>query len=362
MSELSNIFSKLENVEGRFNELESRLADPQLASQPGEFRRLSQERSSLQEIVEEYQRYRAIHDEMQSNRELTSDPDREILSMAHDELRRLEPELAESEKKLQLLLLPKDPNDDKNILLEVRAGAGGDEAALFAGELFRMYQRFAEKQGWRVDIMSASPTGIGGYREVIAMVEGNRVYSRLKFEGGVHRVQRVPDTEAQGRIHTSTVTVAVLPEAEEVDVTINPTELRIDVFRSGGAGGQGVNTTDSAVRITHLPSGLVVVCQDERSQLKNKGKAMKILRSRLLDAEQARVSKEHSDTRKDMVGTGDRSERIRTYNFPQGRLTDHRIGLTLYQLPDVMEGKIEGVLEALQSHHQMEALKAQGMR
>jgi peptide chain release factor 1 len=228
--------------------------------------------------------------------------------------------------------------------------------------LFRLYQRYAERQGWRVDVLSTNPTGIGGFREIIAQIEGQRVYSRLKWEGGVHRVQRVPATEAQGRIHTSTVTVAVLPEAEEVDVTINPAELRIDVFRSGGAGGQGVNTTDSAVRITHIPSGLVVVCQDERSQLKNKDKAMKILRSRLLEQETARAAKEHSDARKSMVGTGDRSERIRTYNFPQGRLTDHRIGLTLYQLPEVMEGKIDELISGLQSHHQMEALKSEGLR
>jgi peptide chain release factor 1 len=243
----------------------------------------------------------------------------------------------------------------------VRAGAGGDEAALFAGELFRMYQRFAERTGWRVDLLSTNPTGLGGYKEIIAMIQGDRVYSRLKYEGGVHRVQRVPATEAQGRVHTSTVTVAVLPEAEEVDVQINPVDLRIDVFRSGGAGGQGVNTTDSAVRITHLPTGTVVVCQDERSQLKNKDKAMKILRSRILEAEQERAAREHGDVRRLMVGTGDRSERIRTYNFPQGRLTDHRIGLTVYQLPEVMEGKVDEILAALQAHDQMEKLKAQGL-
>jgi peptide chain release factor 1 len=356
------MFDKLEAVAGRFQEIEARLADPDLGNRPGEFRRLSQEHAQLQEIVAEYLRYKSLKSELASNRELLAEKDDEIASMAKDEIKRLEPEVTESEQRLRILLLPKDPNDEKNIVLEVRAGAGGDEAALFAGELFRMYQRFAEKQGWRVELLSTNPTGIGGFKEVVAMIQGDRVYSRLKYEGGVHRVQRVPATEAQGRIHTSTVTVAVLPEAEEVDVQINPVDLRIDVFRSGGAGGQGVNTTDSAVRITHLPSGLVVVCQDERSQLKNKDKAMKILRSRLLEAEQERAAREHGDARRSMVGTGDRSERIRTYNFPQGRLTDHRIGLTLYQLPEVMEGKVDEVLAALQAHDQMEKLKAQGMR
>jgi peptide chain release factor 1 len=281
--------------------------------------------------------------------------------MAKEELATLEPELEQSVRKLQILLLPKDPNDGKNVMFEIRAGAGGEEASLFVAELFRLYQRYCERQGWKVGVLSLSPTGLGGMKEIIAEIQGAGVYSRLKFEGGVHRVQRVPATEAQGRIHTSTVTVAVMPEAEEVDVTINPNDLRIDVYRSGGAGGQGVNTTDSAVRITHNPSGLVVVCQDERSQLKNKDKAMKILRSRLLDLRLAEAAKTQADTRRSMVGTGDRSERIRTYNFPQGRLTDHRIGLTLYQLPEVMEGKIDEIIDGLQSNYQMEALKAQGM-
>ncbi|MBY0470187.1 peptide chain release factor 1 [bacterium] len=356
------MFDKLESIEARFLEIESRLADPSLASRPGDFRKLSQEHSSLQDLVAEYRQYRNLQKEIKSNKELLFEKDADIVSMAKEELKNLEPELEASTKRLQILLLPKDPNDEKNVMLEIRAGAGGDEAALFVGELFRMYQRYSEKQGWRMDLLSTNPTGIGGFKEIIAQVDGQRVFSRMKWEGGVHRVQRVPATEAQGRIHTSTVTVAVLPEAEEVDVNINPADLRIDVFRSGGAGGQGVNTTDSAVRITHIPSGLVVVCQDERSQLKNKDKAMKILRSRLLDAEQERAAKEHSDKRKTMVGTGDRSERIRTYNFPQGRLTDHRIGLTLYQLPDVMEGKIEELLDALQNHYQMEALKEQGFK
>lgn len=355
------MFDKLESVERRYLEIESRLADPSLAAAPQEFRKLSQEHASTGEIVAEYRNYKKIKSEIASNRELFNEKDSEIVSMAHDEVKRLEEELVVSQKRLQILLLPKDPNDEKNVVFEIRAGAGGDEAALFVGELFRLYQRYAERQGWRVDLLSMNPTGLGGFKEIIVEIQGNRVFSRLKWEGGVHRVQRVPATEAQGRVHTSTVTVAVLPEAEEVDVTINPVDLRIDVFRSGGAGGQGVNTTDSAVRITHLPSGLVVVCQDERSQLKNKDKAMKILRSRLLDIEEARAAQTHSDARRSMVGTGDRSERIRTYNFPQGRLTDHRIGLTLYQLGDVMEGKIDEIVDGLGSFYQMEALKAQGL-
>lgn len=355
------MFDKLEDVVRRFYEIESRLADPEIAGKAGDFRRLSQEHSSLQEIVEEFKRYKKLEEELHSNQELTSEKDSEIVSMAHDEIKRLEPEIEQSKRTLQILLLPKDPNDEKNVVFEIRAGAGGDEAALFVGELFRLYQRYAERQGWKVDILSVNPTGLGGFKEIISEIQGSRVFSRLKWEGGVHRVQRVPATEAQGRIHTSTVTVAVLPEAEDVDVNINPTDLRIDVFRSGGAGGQGVNTTDSAVRITHIPSGLVVVCQDERSQLKNKDKAMKILRSRLLDIEIEKAAKTHSDARRSMVGTGDRSERIRTYNFPQGRLTDHRIGLTLYQLPEVMEGKIDEIIDGLVANYQMEALKAQGM-
>lgn len=354
------MFDKLASVEARFLEIESRLADPDISSRPDEFRKLSQEHASLHGIVIEYRRYIGLKQELQSNKELLREKDAEMVALAREELKRVELELAENERILQVLLLPKDPNDEKNILFEIRAGAGGEEAALFVGELFRLYQRFAERQGWKVGILSANPTGLGGFREIIAEVQGSRVFSRLKWEAGVHRVQRVPQTEAQGRVHTSTVTVAVLPEAEEVDVTVNPIDLRIDVYRSGGAGGQGVNTTDSAVRITHIPSGLVVVCQDERSQIKNKDKAMKILRSRLLDIETERSAKLHSDARRSMVGTGDRSERIRTYNFPQGRLTEHRIGLTLYNLSEVMEGKIDGIVEGLCNHYQVEALKAQG--
>ncbi len=354
------MFDKLEAVEIRFLEIESRLADPELANRSNDFRKLSQEHASLQELVAEYRRYKKLKSEIESNKELLREKDEEISSMAKEELKYLEPELESCVRSMQILLLPKDPNDQKNVVLEVRAGAGGEEAALFVGELFRLYQRYAEKQGWRVELLSANPTGIGGFKEIISEIQGSGVYSKMKWEGGVHRVQRVPATEAQGRIHTSTVTVAVLPEAEEVDISINPIDLRIDVFRSGGAGGQGVNTTDSAVRITHIPSGLVVVCQDERSQLKNKDKAMKILRSRLLESEREKAMSSEAEARRSMVGTGDRSERIRTYNFPQGRLTDHRIGLTLYQLTDVMEGKIDEIINGLQNHYQMEALKKQG--
>ncbi|MCM0604974.1 MAG: peptide chain release factor 1 [Xanthomonadaceae bacterium] len=353
------MFDKLAEVEQKFVQLEGRLGDPDLANNPDEFRRLSREHSSLIEVVAEYKKYKQLKKEIESNKELIFDA--EFSSIAKEELKTLEPALLEVEAKLQVLLLPQDPNDGKNIILELRAGAGGEEAGLFVAALYRAYQRYAERQGWKVEVLSSNPTGMGGLREIISQIEGNRVYAKLKFEGGVHRVQRVPETEAQGRVHTSTITVAVLPEAEEVDVTINPAELRIDVFRSGGAGGQGVNTTDSAVRITHLPTNTVVVCQDERSQLKNKAKAMKILRSRILEVAQEKAAKEHSDARRSMVGTGDRSERIRTYNFPQSRMTDHRIGLTLHQLPEIMEGKLEPVIDALTNHHQIEALKAQGL-
>ncbi|MEW6055600.1 MAG: peptide chain release factor 1 [Bdellovibrionota bacterium] len=353
------MFAKLEEVEKRFELLEQKLSDPSLGSKPQEFRALSKERSDIAELVDAFRRYKLVLSELESNKLLLEDKDAEMRSMAKEELTRLGQEKEVLEVELKKLLLPKDPNDDKNILLEIRAGAGGDEAALFVGELYRMYERYAGEHRWRVELMSAISTGIGGFKEIIAMISGEKVYSRLKYEGGVHRVQRVPKTEAQGRIHTSTVTIAVLPEAEEVDVHVNPADLRVETFRAGGPGGQSVNTTDSAVRITHVPTGLVVSCQDEKSQHKNKDKAMKILRARLLEAEQAKAQKELSDARKSMVGTGDRSERIRTYNFPQSRLTDHRIGLTVHQLPEIMEGKIDVIIEALITHNQAELLKQQ---
>jgi len=351
------MFVKLEEVEKRFEFLEHKLSDPAMASRPQEFRQLSKERSDLVDLVGAFRTYRDVMTEIDSNKQLLEDKDADMRSMAKEELTRLNADRERLEAELKILLLPKDPNDDKNILLEIRAGAGGDEAALFVGEMFRMYEKFASTMGWRVEPMSIVPTGIGGFKEIVALVSGQKVFSKLKYEGGVHRVQRVPKTETQGRIHTSTVTVAVLPEAEEVDVTVNPADLRVETFRAGGPGGQSVNTTDSAVRITHVPSGVVVSCQDEKSQHKNKDKAMKILRSRLLEAEREKAEKELSATRKSMVGTGDRSERIRTYNFPQSRLTDHRIGLTVHQLPDVMEGKLEVVIDPLVTHHQAELLK-----
>lgn len=353
------MFQKLEEVEKRFELLEQKLSDPEVIANSAEFRKLSKERSDLEELVEKFRRYQAVSAEIESNKALVEDKDPEMRAMAKEETTRLRSEQETLEGEMKLLLLPKDPNDDKNILLEIRAGAGGEEAALFVGELYRMYERYAAEQHWRVEPMSLSPTGIGGYKEIIAMISGNKVYSKLKYEAGVHRVQRVPKTEAQGRVHTSTVTVAVLPEAEEVEVHINPADLRIDVFRAGGPGGQSVNTTDSAVRITHIPTGVVVSCQDEKSQHKNKEKALRILRARILEAEREKAEKEIADNRRSMVGTGDRSERIRTYNFPQSRLTDHRIGLTLHKLPEVMEGNLDEVISALTTHYQSELLKNQ---
>jgi len=312
----------------------------------------------LRPIVSAYREYLSLQEEMDESRSLLEDADPEIRKLAREEIDRLRAAMQPLEKELKILLLPKDPNDEKNTLLEIRAGTGGEEAALFAADLFRMYGRYAEMKGWKTEILSRHVTGIGGFKEIILLVEGERVYSRLKFESGVHRVQRVPETEAQGRIHTSAVTVAVLPEAEEVDVQVAPEELRIDVFRASGHGGQHVNTTDSAVRITHLPTGLVVTCQDEKSQHKNKAKAMKVLLSRLLDLQEAEQHSKISAERRNQVGTGDRSERIRTYNFPQGRVTDHRIGLTLYKLEQIIQGDLDLVIDPLITHFQAEALKA----
>ncbi|MEJ2698177.1 MAG: peptide chain release factor 1 [Desulfuromonadales bacterium] len=353
------MFNKLEAVVDRFREVEGLLSDPSVVANQEKFRALTREHAELSEVVETFERYKKVRDDIDGNRELLRDADADVREMARLELPELEEKLQDLEKQLTLLLLPKDPNDEKNILLEIRAGTGGEEAALFAADLFRMYSRYADGRGWRVELMSASESDSGGFKEVIALISGQRVYSRLKFESGTHRVQRVPETEAQGRIHTSACTVAVLPEAEDVDLEIDPSDLRIDVYRASGAGGQHVNKTESAVRITHIPTGVVVACQDEKSQHKNKARAMKILKSRILDAMVAEQQAQMAADRKSQVGSGDRSERIRTYNFPQGRCTDHRIGLTLYRLESIMQGDLDEVIDALTTHYQAEALSSQ---
>ena len=351
------MLDKLLEVEKRYIELEGMMSDPQMVGQQREYAKVAKERSDLEEIVVCYREWRKVEQEIADNRQLMDENDEAMRELVKEELTNLRERKEALETKLKFLILPKDPNDAKNVIVEIRAGTGGDEAALFAAELFRMYSRYAESRGWRVEMMSSNPTGLGGYKEIILSIEGQGAYSRLKFEGGVHRVQRVPVTEGSGRIHTSAVTVAVLPEADEVEIAIDPKELRIDVFRSSGPGGQSVNTTDSAVRITHIPTGIVISCQDEKSQHKNRAKGMKILRARLLEKKQDEQASEIAATRKSMVGSGDRSERIRTYNFPQGRLTDHRINLTIYQLERVMEGQIDEVVDALITHYQAQALK-----
>ncbi|HTY20909.1 MAG TPA: peptide chain release factor 1 [Geobacteraceae bacterium] len=351
------MFEKIEELERRFQELESLLADPAVIANQVEFRRLSREHADLSDLVKAYRRYRKLLADIDDNRELLSDPD--MREMAEEELATLEAEKERIEGEINLLLLPKDPNDDRSVILEIRAGTGGDESALFAGDLFRMYQRYADANRWRVEVISASESERGGFKEIVAAVEGTGVYAKLKYESGTHRVQRVPETEAQGRIHTSACTVAILPEAEDIDIDINPADLKIDVYRSSGAGGQHVNTTDSAVRITHLPTGIVVACQEERSQIKNRAKAMKVLKSRILDIMQSEQAAKMAADRKQQVGSGDRSERIRTYNFPQGRLTDHRIGLTLYRLDSIMAGDLGEITDSLRAYYQMEALKQQ---
>jgi len=352
------MFEKLEEVERRYETLSHLLTQPEVIHHPTELQKVAKEYSELGKVVDLYRKWKKVEEEIKENRNLLEgDDEEEMKEMIKEDLRHLFEEKERAEKELRLALLPKDPNDEKNILLEIRAGTGGDEAGLFAADLFRMYGKYAEKNNWRVEIMSQSYTGVGGFKEVIALIEGKGVYSRLKYESGVHRVQRVPVTESQGRIHTSTVTVAILPEAEEVEVEIDPNDLRIDIFRSSGPGGQSVNTTDSAVRITHLPTNMVVTCQDEKSQHKNKAKALKILRARLLDQARLEKEKEISEKRKNQVGTGERSERIRTYNFPQGRVTDHRIGLTLYRLNEVLDGQLDEIIDALTTYYQAEALK-----
>jgi peptide chain release factor 1 len=352
---------KLEAVVGRVAELSRLMSDPAIAENPRELQRIGRELSALRPLADACERHRKVSEELGENRGLLhSEKDPEMRALVRDEIARLEAERERLETEMRLLLLPRDPNDDKNILIEVRAGAGGEEAALFASELLRAYAMYAGMKGWKMEMLSHSATGLGGTKETIAMIEGKGAYSRLKFESGVHRVQRVPATEAGGRIHTSTVTVAVMPEAEEVDVRIDPDDLRVDVFRSSGPGGQSVNTTDSAVRITHVPTGLVVQCQDEKSQLKNKVKALKILRSRIYDLELAKQRAQRAEARRLQVGTGDRSERIRTYNFPQNRVTDHRIGLTVHQLADVLNGHFDSFIDALIARAQVEALQRTG--
>jgi peptide chain release factor 1 len=346
---MSDLLQRIAPHEEQARALEARMADPELARSPGEYGRVAKQLGGLRPILEAAGRYRKLLEEVQGAKEMLEEGEEDLRALAESEVASLESQRGELEAELRRLLVPRDPNDDKDVILEIRAGAGGDEAALFAADLFRMYTRFCEAQGWKLEHLSTSETGTGGTKEVIASIAGDRVFSRLKYERGVHRVQRVPLTESAGRIHTSTVTVAVLPAAEAVDVEIDPKELRIDVFRSSGPGGQSVNTTDSAVRITHVPSGLVVQCQDEKSQHKNKARAMKILRARLLEAEQDRKASERASERRSQVGTGDRSERIRTYNFPQSRVTDHRAGVTLHRLETILEGELDELLEAVRA-------------
>jgi len=355
---MADMFQKLDEVENRYEELEKLLTDPKVLGNPKEMQKLARERAGISKLVETYRAYKKVEEEIKESHNLLTESDEEMRELAKAELHSLKERQAALEEEIKTLLLPQDPRDEKNIFLEIRAGTGGEEAALFAADLFRMYAKFAEMNRWRVEVMSQNPTGLGGFKEIIALIEGKKVYSRLKYESGVHRVQRVPVTESSGRIHTSAVTVAVLPEADEVEVEINPNDLRIDVYRSSGPGGQSVNTTDSAVRVTHIPTGLVVTCQDEKSQHKNKAKALKVLRARLLDQLMEEQRSEISEDRKSQVGSGDRSERVRTYNFPQNRVTDHRLGLTLHRLDSVLEGDLAEVVDVLNAHFQAEALKS----
>ncbi len=351
---------RLEEAEARFNELTDRMADPAVINDSEQYRKTAKAQSELTELVSKYREWKRAEQELSDARSMLNESDGDLRQMAEMEVLRLEPALAALEQDLEILLLPKDPNDEKNVILEIRKGAGGDEASLFAAEMFRMYGRYAEEQGWKVEVTSLSESSVGGLSEVIAMISGRKVYSRMKYESGVHRVQRVPATETQGRVHTSTITVVVMPEADEVDVQIDAKDLRIDTFCSSGPGGQSVNTTYSAVRITHLPTNTVVSCQDEKSQIKNRSKAMQVLRSRLYQMEIEKQQAAIGAERKSMVGTGDRSEKIRTYNFPQNRITDHRIGLTLHQLDLTMEGRLQPVIDALTTYYQSQRLRQQG--
>jgi len=351
------MFERLTGIEDRFFEVEKHLSDPKILQDREAYQKYSREHADLGKIVTAFRKYKQTLTALDESMELLKDSDPDIKAMAREEVEALTLTKEKLEDDLKKLLLPKDPNDDKNVIIEIRAGTGGEEAGLFAGDLFRMYSKYAELKNWNVEVLSHHATGVGGLKEIIAMVHGKGAYSCLKYESGIHRVQRVPETETQGRIHTSAVTVAVLPEAEEVEVHIDPGDVRVDVFRSTGPGGQSVNTTDSAVRITHLPTGIVVTCQDEKSQLKNKNKGMKVLRARILDRMTREQSEKRSQERKSQIGDGDRSGRIRTYNFPQGRVTDHRIGLTLYKLEDILQGEIDEIIEALITYYQTQALQ-----
>jgi peptide chain release factor 1 len=354
------LIERLKSIEQKYLELETELSDSGTIRNQEKYQLLAREHAELSPLMKTFRSFQQLDKELETNQALLkTETDEEIKELAREEIQDLKDKLAALEEELRLLLLPRDPKDEKNILLEIRAGTGGEEAALFAANLFRMYSRYAERHRLKLEILSHNPTGIGGLKEIIALIAGEKVYSRLKYESGVHRVQRVPATESQGRIHTSAVTVAILPEAEDVDVQINPEEIRVDVFRSSGPGGQSVNTTDSAVRITHLPSGLVVTCQDEKSQHKNKAKALKVLQARLFDIKEQEQHQKMAQDRKTQVGTGDRSERIRTYNFPQGRVTDHRLGLTLYRLEAFLDGDMDEMLDSLVSYYRTEALKIQ---
>lgn len=355
------MFERFQAAENRYDEINHKLSDPAVIANQDEYRKLMKEHAELEELVTKYGEYKKVSQEISDAKEMLKEKlDREFHEMVETELKEAQEKLEVIKKEMKILLLPKDPNDEKNVIVEIRGGAGGEEAALFAGDLFRMYTRYAERNRWKTEMLDSNPTEIGGFKEVVFSIEGSGAYSRLKFESGVHRVQRIPSTEAGGRIHTSTVTVAVLPEVEEVDVDINPNDLRIDTYRASGAGGQHVNKTDSAIRITHLPTGLAVTCQDQRSQYKNKDKAMAILRSKLYEMAQSEKTNEIAQERKSQVGTGDRSERIRTYNYPQGRVTDHRIGLTLYKIDEILDGDIDEIVDALITTDQAERLGSGG--